>query len=166
MLDGGEAGTLVKPRGVTGPRPASSPASADTSMNDVSAMLTTTMVPMVVLCMKQMMDSMNGSRHEAATSGSHQRDGASSTATPHARRGIVAVGDEVTSCLNDFHKESGLDLTHFGGALIAHDFTPDVLPHLSIARLQKIFDGVAEGSVVKLQLFAKSWTLWLTEVRA
>lgn len=120
------------------------------------------MVPMAVMCMQQMMDTVTAGRTGPAPSSS--RRGAT-VANAYPSRGVVAVGDEIRRCLQDFLAEHNIDLVPFLESLSVHDFTPDIIPHLSTARLLGVFDGVAEGSVVKFQLFAKEWNTWLGQAR-
>ncbi|KAI0088731.1 hypothetical protein BDY19DRAFT_906700 [Irpex rosettiformis] len=163
IFDGGQDGMWVKPRGMTGPRPDPSSAAAS---SDISALLTLTMVPMVVICMKQMMETMSTSRVELLPVKADLNPSPVLRAEPQLHREAVTAGDELRRCLQDFSTEYDIDLMHFIDTLTINDFTPDIIPHLSTTRLLQIFEDVAEGSVVKFQLFTKNWHVWLTQVQA
>lgn len=78
---------------------------------------------------------------------------------------MPGVGSELQACLSDFAEARGIDLTGCEDALSVLEFTPDVIPQVSVTRLCEV-TGAAEGRVVKLQAFCKTWFARLEEKRA
>lgn len=75
------------------------------------------------------------------------------------------IGFELRACLSDFAETKGIDMTGCEDALSVLEFTPDIIPHVSVARLCEVTSAV-EGRVVKLQAFCKVWYAGLEEKRA
>jgi hypothetical protein len=163
LLSSGDVEARLKPRGLNGPRPASVTqlTSGGSAVGDFSTMITATMLPMAIMCVQQMTETFAARRSEPVTAVA-----VPSTNAPKVSRAHVAAGDEVTRCLQDFLSEQSVDLTAFDAALLALDFTPDLIPRLSIPRLLEVFDGIAEGTVLKFQLFAQEWSAWLINQRS
>lgn len=84
---------------------------------------------------------------------------APAVAPPLSHASVVSrlpdIGQELHVCLEDFCALRAIDLTAKEDALAGLDFTPDVIPSVSLARLCKIL-GVGEGRALKLQVFCKT----------
>jgi len=66
--------------------------------------------------------------------------------------------------LEDFRRLKGIDILAQRVTFEASAFTPDILPHISVARLTEL-TGLPEGHVIKLQIFGKQWAMSLEEAR-
>ena len=71
---------------------------------------------------------------------------------------------EIQRFLEDFRCLKGIDIINCQAALEASALSPDILPHLTIARLMEL-TGLQEGHVIKLQVFGKQWATSLEEAR-
>jgi hypothetical protein len=71
---------------------------------------------------------------------------------------------EVQRFLEDFHRLKGIDITTCQAVFEASALTPDILPHLSVARVTEL-TGLQEGHAIKLQVFGKQWAASLEEAR-
>jgi hypothetical protein len=69
---------------------------------------------------------------------------------------LPEVGSELQICLRDFTMAHSTNMTDCEAALSELEFTPDVIPHVSIERLCSV-TGLVEGRVVKFQQFCKEW---------
>ncbi|KAI0682866.1 hypothetical protein BC835DRAFT_1398076 [Cytidiella melzeri] len=165
LLDGGDISVKFKPRGLNGSRSASS-MSSNSGTGDVTSLLATTMLPMAVMYMQQMTESFAARRSGPTLSHSVVAVPTTDSTGLETRHTGVPVGDEVLRCVQDFFAEQKIDLTAFVDVLVVHDFTPDIIPHVSIARLMEVLGGVTEGKALKFQLFCRSWYSWLTDIRA
>jgi hypothetical protein len=71
---------------------------------------------------------------------------------------------EVQRFLEDFRRLKGIDIIDCRAVLEASALTPDILPHLTLARVTEL-TGLQEGHAIKLQIFGKQWATSLEEAR-
>ena len=64
----------------------------------------------------------------------------------------VMTKDDILPCLTAFKDTRGIDFTLFADELAAKDYTPDIIPEISIPDLCAI-TGAVEGQVVKFKIF-------------
>jgi len=77
---------------------------------------------------------------------------------------LPAPSAEFQRFLEDFRRLKGINILAHQVAFEASAFTPDILPHVSVARLTEL-TGLPEGHVIKLQIFGKQWATSLEEAR-
>ena len=69
---------------------------------------------------------------------------------------------ELQRCLEDFRQLKGIDIIGCRATLEASALSPDIFPHLTVARITEL-TGLAEGHAIKLQVFGKQWSTSLEE---
>lgn len=113
---------------------------------------------------KQVMDLMTGSSRRrrsfspSTPRASHrQRRSPSLQSSPSSLFPIPAKNEELHACLVDMHRQEDIDLLEYEDALVAEDFTPDILSMVAIKDLCEV-TGAVKGRMLKLQRFAEKWS--------
>ncbi|KAA1475512.1 hypothetical protein DENSPDRAFT_883621 [Dentipellis sp. KUC8613] len=136
--------SMARPRGRSGPHPASSSSQSSPGV-DTSQLL-----------MAAILSNMNNKRSRSR-SPEEMRTPSTSRAFAVPLSPPPAAGTELHTCLTDFLEAKGIDFRGFENALLLLDFTPDVIPFVSISRLCEVTNSV-EGRAIKFQAFCKAWS--------
>lgn len=73
-------------------------------------------------------------------------------------------GSELHHFLVALDTKKNVNMLAYEEQLMALDFTPDILPEVPVSRLKEI-TGAVDGTVMKMQLFAKEWVARQVEKR-
>ena len=71
---------------------------------------------------------------------------------------------ELPRFLEDFCRVKGIDIIGHSAAFEAAALSPDLFPHLTVARIIEI-TSLPEGHAIKLQIFAQQWSASLEAAR-
>lgn len=154
----------MKPRGRNGPFPATIPLASASNDNSAAAAVSTVSLFML----NRMLETMStpagtlpgAMAAQPAVPAAIPPPAIPAAAPPPPPASVVSrvpdVGQELHTCLEDFRALRGIDLTGAEDALASLDFTPDVIPSVSLARLCEVL-GAVEGRALKLQIFCKTW---------
>ncbi|KAG6904262.1 hypothetical protein DXG01_011326, partial [Tephrocybe rancida] len=145
----------TRPRGRTGPYPATVAASPSTVGHDMSTLLSVATATLLndLTCRSS---GSRGKRHRHYSSSPPSSPPRASSPSPHADTSIPAAGSELTACLNDFKNLKDVDLTMHEALLNDLELTPAIIPEVPVARLCEVLN-VPEGRVHKLHLFCREW---------
>ncbi|TFK80000.1 hypothetical protein K466DRAFT_504633 [Polyporus arcularius HHB13444] len=149
----------AKARGRTGPNP---PAA---SSSDMSSLVMAALLPLIT---NQLTAAAQGAVPLAAA-----QPAVSAPSTPRRRQAqppavpvspSPAVGTELHTCIGDFLKAKGIDVSDAEPALADLELTPDIVNEVPIARLCDVMSCV-EGRGRKFQVFCRDWAARVEDKR-
>ncbi|KAI0757493.1 hypothetical protein C8Q80DRAFT_1116617 [Daedaleopsis nitida] len=156
--DFGQSDNGNKPRGRSGPHPVHPSPVLPPPADATSLMMS--MAPLIAMMTAghHFASTMAGHSSPVAYSASHAPCTPTHTRTfpPTLMSPLPARGEELHQFLLALHAQKDIDLLACETSLAQQDFTPDIMPSLTLLQLKAV-TGAVDGTLVKMQIFAGNW---------